>query len=255
MVTLVCVAACSHGTPSSTLAPTPTASVTSLHVLTNSEALIVGTSRTFQAMASMSDGTTQVVSATWSTDTPAIISMSGSTGTGMSAGMARVRATMLGQSDAQSVLVVPYLGGRWDGDFQVTACDAGPFVNTARLCVGEFTVGTWVPLSIVITQAAANVGGPVQLTAESQASGQWTSVFTGNVAGPIDANGQASFFGELDGRGPERNGMTFRVIIRSWVATLTSAGLASTWTMEFRQDGVEGYGTVTATTPGLSWTR
>lgn len=256
VVSLVWVAACSKSNPaSSTVAPTSAATVSSVRILNASEALLVGTSRTFQALAYMSDSTTQVVSASWTSNNPGIVTMNGATAIGMSPGTASVRAAMQSQWDQQPVVVVPNFGGRWDGDFQVAACNAGPFVTTTYLCVDEFSVGSPIPVSIMLTQAADHVSGSVSMTAASGASGKWSNVFKGTVYGVIDGNGQLSLQGELIGVGPERNGSVFRVIIRNWTATMAGNQLPSTWTMEFRQDGVAGSGTVIATTPGLSLTR
>jgi hypothetical protein len=61
--------------------------------------------------------------------------------------------------------------------------------------------------------------------------------------------------GALQGTGS--NIKTYRVLITSWHSILNGNGdrLASTFSMEFRQDGVTGLGTVTAASPGIALTR
>ena len=143
----------------------------------------------------------------------------------MAPGTASVRAWMQNVSNEQTVAVVPNFGGRWDGDFAVTSCNAGPFLTTTLLCADQFRVGALIPVSLMLTQAADHVAGPAQMTGASSASGSWSTLFAETVSGTIDGNSRLILQGELMGMGAERNGNTFRVTIRDWTATI--AGISS----------------------------
>jgi hypothetical protein len=69
----------------------------------------VGSSLTFQAVGTYSDGTTQSVTglATWSSTDTMVVSLSGSTATGQSAGNANVTASYRGVTSSHSYVVVP----------------------------------------------------------------------------------------------------------------------------------------------------
>jgi hypothetical protein len=142
--------------------------------------------------------------------------------------------------------------GRWAGDFTVTACDGGPYVSTTKLCVAQFSVGSAIPVSVLLIQGPDRVTGTVAMTGASSASGVWSTNFMGNLVGAFDGNGGLSLLGALLGAQAERNGSVFKVTVRNWVASVSGNQLLSTWTMDFRQDGVGGIGTVVATTPGLT---
>jgi hypothetical protein len=142
--------------------------------------------------------------------------------------------------------------GRWVGDFQVTACSGGPYVNTTKLCVDQFSVGSVIPMSLQLYQGPDRVSGTVTMTAASAASGMFSNNYMGTIVGVLDGTGGLSVLGTLLGQGSERNGNVFKITIRDWSAAVTGNQLLSTWTMDFRQDLVAGSGTVVATTPGLT---
>ena len=138
--------------------------------------------------------------------------------------------------------------GRWDGDYQVTGCTASGGISTdARLC-NEFPAGAWLPMTVVLSQTISNVSsGPLFLGSVHPDTGS----YRGNVVGVVGSNRALTLYGLLQGIG--LNYKTYSVQITSWTSTLNGNQLTSTWSMDFRQDGETGMGTVTATAPGLEW--
>lgn len=137
------------------------------------------------------------------------------------------------------------------GDFQVTSCASGPYASTTRLCDDQFGVGTWIPVNMVLVQGPDRVTGVLTLTGASQASPVFSNNFAGSIGGFFDARGNLRLGGGLEGANAERNGRTFRITVRDWSAAINGDLLVSTWTLDFRQEGVTGNGIVVATTPGL----
>jgi hypothetical protein len=134
------------------------------------------------------------------------------------------------------------------GDFTVTGCTAGPFVATTRMCSDQFAPGTLVPLRMQLWQAEDRVTGQLWLTATSQASGTYTQTYAGSLVGTFVGEG-LSAQGTMEGMTVERNGFSYRVVLRN--GSLTAGGAAE-WTLDFRQDGVAGMGTVTISAAGLT---
>jgi hypothetical protein len=141
--------------------------------------------------------------------------------------------------------------GRWVGDFKVTACSSGPYVNTTKFCIDQFSVGSLIPMTLLLYQGPDRVTGTVNMAGGSSASGIYSNIYMGSVVGAFDNSG-LSFLGALLGQGSERNGNVFKITVRDWTATISGNQLLSTWTMDFRQDLTAGAGTVVATTPGLT---
>lgn len=161
-------------------------------------------------------------------------------------------ATPTSQPTAGPTSTAANFQGHWVGDFQVTSCASGPFVTTAKLCVvDQFAVGTGIPANLLLYQGPDRVTGVVTLTAASALSGVFSNNFTGSVSGTFDGNGNAHLQGGLEGAVAERNGRSFRITVRDWTAAMNGDLLISTWTLDFRQEGVTGNGIVIATTPGL----
>jgi hypothetical protein len=164
---------------------------------------------------------------------------------------AAAAVTPASQPTAGSGPVAANFQGHWMGDFQVTACAGGPYVSTTNLCDGQFAVGSWIPVNMVLYQGPDRVTGVLTLTAASQVSGVFSNNFTGSVGGFFDGSGNVHLEGGLEGANAERNGRSFRVTVRDWTAAMSGDLLVSTWTLDFRQEGVSGNGIVVATTPGL----
>jgi hypothetical protein len=116
------------------------------------------------------------------------------------------------------------------------------------MCSDQFALGTLLPLRMQLWQAQDRVTGQLWLTAASQASGTYNQIYTGSLGGALMGDG-LSVQGSMEGTTVERNGFSYRVLLRS--GSLTAAGAAE-WTLDFRQDGVAGLGTVTISAAGLT---
>src|SRR5687768_2287936 len=102
--------ACGKGGPTSPPVPIPT----SLSVAGSREPLLVGMSRIFLAQSVFNDGTSRVVSATWSSSDQNVASVDGSgLVNGRSNGTVRITAAYQGIFDAVELRVAPNYAGRW----------------------------------------------------------------------------------------------------------------------------------------------
>ncbi|MGH9142581.1 MAG: hypothetical protein ACRD2I_15730 [Vicinamibacterales bacterium] len=97
-------------------------------------------------------------------------------------------------------------------------------------------------------QAPDRVTGQLWLTGASQVSGVYTQTYSGSLLGTFEGE-DLRVEGTLAGTTSERNGFPYRIALQS--GNLTAGGAAA-WTLEFRQDGVAGVGTVTIAAGGLT---
>lgn len=159
-----------------------------------------------------------------------------------------VTSPQSGQPSASPATSFVNLEGRWDGDFQVTNCTANLDIGNAQLC-SEFPNGAWLNITMTLWQQASNyVAGPLTIQSVRSDRGH----YDGNVVGLIGANQTLTLFGSLNGYGS--NLKVYNVLITSWQASLNGSLLACTFSMDFRQDGATGIGTVTGSAPGLTLT-
>ncbi|MGH7486058.1 MAG: hypothetical protein ACREMY_10730, partial [bacterium] len=79
-------------------------------------------------------------------------------------------------------------------------------------------------------------------------TGRATQTYSGSLLGTFEGE-DLRVEGTLAGTTSERNGFPYRIALQS--GNLTAGGAAA-WTLEFRQDGVAGVGTVTIAAGGLT---
>ena len=127
---VVFVAGC-HG-KSNPGAPSPSAmaspTITSL-VIGGLEAVLTGSSTNYIATALIVDGTTRVVTPTWSSSNTDVASVD-TVGhlDGRAHGRTMLTATLDGISATKAVQVVNNYGGSWAGEYVINGCDAPPGV-------------------------------------------------------------------------------------------------------------------------------
>lgn len=143
------------GGPTTPSAPTPT--LPGLSITPATDLVKIKASETFMANATLSDGSSRSVQATWGSDTPSVATID-STGraTGVAPGLATIYADYQGMRATRLLRVVPDYQGTWQGDWSVTGCvDEGDWTGVCQLAPN----GTVWALTLGITQTRDSVTG------------------------------------------------------------------------------------------------
>jgi hypothetical protein len=147
---LIAMAACKSTPTTPTTLKTPTAQ--SITVISSSDMLYIGTSETFTATVTMSDGTAKALTGgVWSTDTPNVALVESSTGkvTIVGSGMANIIIDYQGREGVKLIRGLPNYQGSWSGSYiRVSCSDSGdpgmscssfyPPIGTASLTKLDF---------------------------------------------------------------------------------------------------------------------
>ena len=148
---------------------TPAMILQSITVYSSSDLLYIGTSETFTATATMSDGSTKsVLGGVWSADNPNVATVGSGTGqvTIVGSGMVTIIVHYEGKYGSKTIRGLPNYQGTWSGNYIITSCNAtGDFI-LGGFCDG-FAVGTEWPTDLVLTQIEDQVTGRFYLGALS----------------------------------------------------------------------------------------
>jgi len=147
----------------------PLVTTKSITITSSSAILYIGTTETFTAMATMSDGSTKsVLGGVWSTDNPSVATVGSGTGqvTIVGSGMVNILVSYEGKQGSKAIRGLPNYQGTWSGNYIITSCNAtGDFI-LGGFCDG-FAVGTEWPTDLVLTQIEDQVTGRFYLGALS----------------------------------------------------------------------------------------
>lgn len=180
------VSACGGGSKPPT---SPTATATSVTV-TLRDVVLAGTTAPATASATMSNGQTQSVTATWRSDATAVATVASSgVVSGVSNGDATIVAAFDGREGTKRIRVAPNYDGRWRGLQVITSCAAtGGFVG---ICEDD---GGFIGLSFPVGLTARHPGdlsvsGEFWIEVENQVFPTFTA--------PVQPDGAISFSGSL----------------------------------------------------------
>jgi hypothetical protein len=229
LIALIALAAACGGSDSTPTAPTqPALTVTGLTV-SGLDAIRTGFFATFTAQATMSDGSTQTVTPTWSSSNPDVASVaSNGDVTALVNGSSTITATYQGRTGSKTVRAVSNFGGTWSGTYRISKCDqAAAF---AGWCAGIGGVGAVLPLALSLSQAG---------TSRDQISGTIAlGSITGNTSGNVTGDGRLNIGGTFTNA---INGTVFVVTIGGWDTRLSGAsGMSGGWAQSIRANGFSG---------------
>jgi Bacterial Ig-like domain (group 2) len=224
----VLAVACGGGDSSPT-SPTPSnPSVTGL-TITGLDAIRTGFFATYTAQATLSDGSTQTVTPTWSSSSPDIASVaSNGDVNALVNGTTTITATYQGRTGSKAVRAVANFGGTWSGSYRVAKCDQS--AAFAGWCSGIGGVGAVLPLALTLAQ-----GG----TSRDQVTGTIAlGSITGNTSGSVTGDGRLVIGGTFTNA---ISGTVFVVTIGGWDTRLSGAnGMAGGWSQSIRANGFAG---------------
>ena len=202
------VASCGGGDGSPTAPTPPPATVTGLAITSSTDLLKISQAGTFVATATMSNGSTATVAATWRTDNPAVATVdSNGRVTGVGSGEASISAESNGvRATPRTVRVLPDYHGRWGGDWRVAGCTADGDWARTDIC-RKVPAGSLLSFALSLSQDRDNTSGNVTL-----------DDVAGPVQGPIRLDGQLNVAGAFTSAD---EGIVIDTTVTEWETTTT----------------------------------
>ena len=235
VIPLVTIAVTACGGDSSPTAPTtpaaPVAPTVSTLRIDGPDALRTGASSDYTVTATLSNGTTQTVTSTWSSGNSTIATVDGNGRvTGQSHGPVTLTASYQGASATKSVSVVANFGGQWSGRYVMKACDQSGVFAAVAFCQGMGPIGSTGPITLALTQ-----GGNDQ----SQLSGTIAfGTLAGNITGNVTADARMVIGGSFN---VVSSGVTFTFRVGGWESRLSGpSSMTGRWADNLTAVGIPG---------------
>ena len=210
------VSGCGKDSPTPTTPSTPAAPTLRSVTITGLDAIRTGFFSDYTATATLSDGTTQTVtaSATWTSSNTGLATVEASGWlTGRGHGSVVLSASYQGQTATKTVGVVNNYGGTWNGSYIVRVCDADGAFATARWCRDQDAIGTTYSLTLTHSLAGND---------RSQISGSLTNgiILDAAVTGTVTGDGRLNISSDTPATGP---GITFLFQLGGWDTRLVGS--------------------------------
>ncbi len=174
------------------------ATVTALAITPATDLIKLKGAESFNATATLSNGSTSSVQATWGSDNASVATIdTGGRATAVSSGQATIFADYQGQRATRLLRVVPDYQGRWSGDFRVAGC--GETGDWLGVCADAYPTGSLFPLDLSATQDRDAITG--------------TTDFGDRQPGPV--SGSIRMSGHLGVSG------TYSMTIEGWPVEIT----------------------------------
>jgi hypothetical protein len=181
------------------------------------------------AVATMANGTTENVAATWSSDNASIASVDASGRvTGAGSGQAVISAIYSGLTATRSLRVVPDYQGRWSGDHSVPTCvDDGDWAMV-DFCKDILEDNMLFGLDLVLTQNRDTATGTLDIGFEPP----------GTLQGSIQVNGDLGLAGTFIGTADD---IPLEVTVSDWqTRTVDNQQMTGRFRVTIRASGVAG---------------
>ncbi len=183
----------------------------------------------FTAQATLSDGTTQAVTPTWSSANQSIATVaSNGDVSGISNGIATINAAHQGRTASRTIRIVSNFGGSWTGNYRISKCDQDR--TFAGWCGGLGGVGAVLPVGLSLSQGG---NGRDQITG-TLALGS----IVGNTQGNVTGDGRLVIGGTFT---TNAGGVVFVVTVGGWDSKLSgSTGMTGRWSQSIAANGFPG---------------
>jgi hypothetical protein len=177
----------------------PTPPVASL-VITGTDYVLTGSTTTYTATVTLSDGSTRTVMPSWSTTTADVATVDNAGRlAGRTHGSTTLAAAYEGRSASKTVQVVNNYGGSWSGRYIIRACkDSGIFTDgigdDVPWCQGPTGIGgigSKRSFAVTLVQTGRNYG---EVRATFSPDQDWAS---GTTSGVVTADGRLDLEGTL----------------------------------------------------------
>jgi len=228
LVLLLGIVSCGGG-GGGPVTPTPSPpTVTGLAISSSTDLLKINQSETFTVTATMSNGSTGTVTATWRSENPAVANVDANGRvTGIGSGETAISAESNGvRAVPRTIRVMPDYQGRWSGDWRVAGCTADGDWARTNIC-RDVPVGSLSPFALALTQDRDRAAGNVTLDDVS-----------GPVEGSIRPGGQLSLAGAFT---LTEAGIVLDTTVGDWETTTTdNQRMTGHFTLAFRAAGLQG---------------
>ena len=157
----IVVSACGNNSPSTPVTPTKTP--TGLSITPNTDLITIKGIETFKSTQTYTDGTSEIVTATWNSSVPDVATIESSTGltNGIGAGQTSITAQYQGRTATQALRVVPNYHGRWQGDWAVATCTSDGDWLRANICASAYPTGSLWMITLDATQSRDAITGMI----------------------------------------------------------------------------------------------
>jgi hypothetical protein len=195
------------------------------------DAIRTGFFTNYTATATLSNGTTQSVTPSWTSSSQAVATVDG-TGrlTGMSHGSTNLTASHQGVNASKTVQVVNNYGGSWAGTYVIRKCDQSGAFRTGQWCQNLGGVGAILPASLALSQSGGGqnqIGGTLALGS-----------LAGNISGNVSGDGRLNISGSFN---VSASGVTLTITIGGWDTTLAGPGvMVGRWAQSMAAVGATG---------------
>ena len=224
--------ACGEDSPSAPTETTPAVPTVSGLAIAGADALRTSSSSNYTTTATLSNGTTQAVTPTWTSSNTSVATINANgLLNGTVHGSTTVTATHQGQTASKTVAVVNNYGGSWRGTWVVRACDQSGLFREVAWCQGLGGAGATLPIQISVSQTGTGL---------SQISALVTidAGLAGTVQGTVTPDGRLNLAGSFN---QVVDGVTFQFDISAWDTNLVSAGqLTGRWVLNLTAVNVNG---------------
>lgn len=224
------------GTSPVTPAPPAPPTANSITITSGVDALRAGFFADYTVTASMSDRTTQLVTAdsAWTTSDPAVATVDARGRlTAVSNGTINLNASYQGRSASRSVRIVHDYGGHWDGTFAARGCDQTGVFITLRYC--ENLGREPLAFALELTQGGPNVD---QITGLISLRG-----LVGPITGSVMTDGRLTLRGTYVA---SPSGGDVQVDITSWLTSpVGKVGMSGPFVYSLTLAGSDGKATQT----------
>jgi len=148
--------------------------------------IYIGETGFVQAVAKMTDNTNQpIASGTWTTDNPAIATVTNGVVTAVSSGNVKISVTFEGKTGSVTLRCLPNYGGTWNGTYTVTTCSATGDFDLYGFC-GTVPSGTVLNTDLVLTQVGDQITGQIYL-----------GTLSTTATGPVAVDGHLTLTGRV----------------------------------------------------------
>ena len=228
---LVVASACGGGGATAVAPPAPTPTTSSIAITSGTDVIRTGFFADFAIVATMSDRTTQIVTAqatiATSDQSIATVDKNGRL-TALRFGQVTILASYQGRDASRTITVMHNYAGTWNGTFAVRACDQSGIFVTSKYCQNAATEP--LPMALELSQSGQNadrISGSISLRN-----------LVGPIAGEVTGDGRLVLGGSYIAT---TGGFNLRVEILSWATSpVQNTGMAGFFVYKVEVVGSDG---------------
>lgn len=200
------------------------------------DAILTGVSATYTATATLSDGTTQAVTPTWTSSDLAVATVNSSGRLdGRAHGSMTLTASYEGRSASKTVQVVNNYGGTWTGQYVIRSCqDSGIYTDGVFGGIYEDVPYCQVPFNRVGTEHSLTLTLSQTGSSPSEITGRFfpdNPEYEGELTGVVTPDGRLTLAGTFSLLNWDLDEIVGALQVAGWDTNLGAAeGMTGRWT-------------------------